>query len=205
MDSIVYIACGDKRSFDRFAAEIAAVGRETVQAWPLQALRRDRRMAGAPSCAVIDSRSASDQAWGEILAALGDDTLPPAVVVAEKPPVTRVVAAMKAGAADVLDFPWKRGALASAVEGAVAQSRARIARAASLAAMRGREARLTRREHEVFERIVRGMMNKQIALDLGISERTVKIHRGNVMSKMDALSVAELARVASALGLRIGD
>ncbi|PZU88249.1 MAG: DNA-binding response regulator [Shinella sp.] len=109
------------------------------------------------------------------------------------------VRAMKAGAVDFLTKPFKEQDILDAVATAMerdAQRRRENAHSAAVAAL---AQHLTPREREVMNAVVRGLMNKQIAFDLGISEVTVKLHRGNVMRKMEARSVADLVRKAEML------
>lgn len=168
------------------------------------------RERNVPQCVVVNP-AALQNGWNSLPEILAKNGAPFFVVCAAAPSTEQTVGAMKAGAVSVVDIAAKKQArspaelLDSAIEEALRRSRAALARMAAQDTLREREGRLTRREHEVFERIVRGMMNKQIGVDLGINERTVKIHRANVMSKLDALSVAELVRIASLLGLQIGD
>lgn len=168
------------------------------------------RERGIPECVVVIP-SAPRSGWDSIVETIGKNGAPFFVVCAASPTTEQTVRAMRAGAVSVIDIAARKQArspaelLDSAIAEALRRSRSSLARAAAQDALREREERLTKREHEVFERIVRGMMNKQIGIDLGINERTVKIHRANVMAKLDALSVAELVRIASILGLQIGD
>ncbi|MCM2394573.1 response regulator transcription factor [Rhizobium sp. S95] len=109
------------------------------------------------------------------------------------------VRAMKAGAVDFLTKPFKEQDILDAVATAMerdARSRQENAHSAAVAAL---AQNLTPREREVMNAVVKGLMNKQIAFDLGISEVTVKLHRGNVMRKMEARSVADLVRKAEML------
>ena len=109
------------------------------------------------------------------------------------------VRAMKAGAADFLTKPVDRTALLAAVQNAIERdAEARSARN-ELATLRARFNSLSARERQVFEAVVAGQLNKQIAADLGAAERTVKAHRARVMAKMAASSVADLVRFANRL------
>ena len=111
------------------------------------------------------------------------------------------VRAMKAGAVDFLIKPFRDQDLLDAVQQAIEHDRERREIEHSTADLRARHASLTSREQEVMSWVVTGRLNKQIAGELGTSEITVKVHRGNVMRKMCANSVAELVRMASRLGI----
>jgi FixJ family two-component response regulator len=109
------------------------------------------------------------------------------------------VRAMKAGAVDFLTKPVARETLLEAVERALATDRERRAAGSADHALRGRLRSLTPREREVFDRVAAGRLNKQIADDLGIAERTVKAQRASVMAKLGASTAAELGRMAAEL------
>jgi FixJ family two-component response regulator len=111
------------------------------------------------------------------------------------------VEAMRGGAVDFLEKPADPASLLDAVERAVAKRSALAARAEARADVARRLELLTGRERQVFEGVVRGLPNKQIAAQLGIALKTVKVHRGRVMQKMEAESVADLVRLAETLGL----
>jgi FixJ family two-component response regulator len=113
--------------------------------------------------------------------------------------VASSVRAMKAGALDFLTKPVEPDILLEAVANAVARDSERHASRASLAIARSRWGTLTERERDVFERVVTGTLNKLIAAELGITERTVKAHRHEVMAKMGVRSVAELVDLAHLL------
>ena len=113
--------------------------------------------------------------------------------------VASSVRAMKGGAVDFLTKPVEPGVLLQAVAIALARDDELRGSRARLALARSRWATLTERERDVFERVVKGTLNKLIAADLGISERTVKAHRHEVMAKMGARSVAELVETAQQL------
>ncbi|MDP9810948.1 FixJ family two-component response regulator [Rhizobium tibeticum] len=110
------------------------------------------------------------------------------------------VRAMKAGAVDFLTKPFKDQEILDAVATAIERDAVRRRQNAQSQAVASLAGSLTPREREVMEAVVRGLMNKQIAYELGISEVTVKLHRGNVMRKMEVRSVAELVRKAEVLG-----
>jgi FixJ family two-component response regulator len=113
------------------------------------------------------------------------------------------VRAMKAGAIDFLTKPFREQDLLDAIHQAMEQDRARCARDSATASLRERFASLTVREREVMAWVVSGQLNKQIAAELGTSEVTVKVHRGHLMRKMRADSVAGLVRMAGQLGIAL--
>ena len=112
------------------------------------------------------------------------------------------VQAMKAGAVDFLTKPFRDQDMLDAVAAALERDRNRRKDERQLSDLRARFEALTEREREVMGLVTAGLMNKQIAGELGLSEITVKIHRGHVMRKMAARSLADLVRMAEALGVR---
>ncbi len=133
------------------------------------------------------------------LAELGS-TLP-IIFVTGHADVPTTVRAIKAGAEDVLTKPVSSEQLLGAIEQAMAHHRASREQRKGLEAFRELLARLTPREHQVFERVVQGKINKQIAHQLGATERTIKAHRQRVMEKMQVHTLAELVSIAERLGL----
>jgi FixJ family two-component response regulator len=121
------------------------------------------------------------------------------IVFTGSPDARVSIQAMKAGAVDVLVEPVTPKQLSSAIDAAIELSRASLLRNAALQQLRDRYASLTSREREVMGLVVSGLLNKQVAFELGITERTVKEHRGNVMRKMQADSLPDLVRMAARL------
>jgi FixJ family two-component response regulator len=114
--------------------------------------------------------------------------------------VPMTVRAMKAGAVEFLTKPLGDGVLLSAIQQAIGRSRLAVEQETGMQALRDCHASLSRREREVMALVVTGLMNKQVGGKLSISEITVKAHRGNVMRKMKARSLADLVTMAAKLG-----
>jgi FixJ family two-component response regulator len=155
--------------------------------------------ASLHGCAVIDIAmpGLTGLAVQEALADSGGERQ--IVFITGEGDVPTSVNAMRAGAVDFLTKPFDEKHLLQAIETALARDRtAREARAAA-AAIESRLATLTLRERQVLALVVEGRLNKQIAGDLGIAEKTVKVHRGRMMEKMNVRSVAELVRTTSQL------
>jgi FixJ family two-component response regulator len=161
----------------------------------MQAKRPD-----APGCLVLDVRlpGMSGLAFQEELAKAGGAL--PVIFITGHGDVPMTVRAMKAGAAEFLTKPFDDQVLIDAIHTAIERDRARRRDAASLAALMALYHQLTERERQVMKLVVAGRVNKQIAAELGLSLVTVKVHRGQVMRKMLAKSVAELVRMADRLG-----
>lgn len=160
-------------------------------------------LADAPGCLVLDVRlpGLNGLDLQARMNAAGTDL--PIIFITGHGDIPMSVRAMKAGAAEFLTKPFRDDELLAAVEQALARSAAQQARKAELAALKRRYASLTAREREVMALVVAGLLNKQIAAELGASEITVKVHRGQVMRKMQASSLPELVRAAERLGLPV--
>lgn len=153
-----------------------------------------------PSCLVLKADLPKSSGL-DLQRQLFGQTRMPIIVMTGLGDVVTSVQAMKAGAFDVLETPLDQGVLLSAIRNALEQSNAIQFEESELDALRSRYASLTRREREVMGLVVAGLLNKQIGGELGISEITVKAHRGQVTRKMAAGSVPGLVTMAAHLGV----
>lgn len=159
----------------------------------------DRAAHDGPSCLVLDVQMPGLDGL-ELQQALADRAAQ-IVFLTGHGDVPMCAEAMKAGAVDFLTKPVDDDELLAAVARGLARSGEVRKAKAERAAARARLDTLTPREFEVMQRVIAGLLNKQIADDLGTAEKTIKIHRGRVMEKMGVTSVAELVRVAQAAGV----
>ena len=160
----------------------------------------DAKRPDAPSCLVLDVRlpGRSGLAFQEDLAKAGIAI--PVIFITGHGDIPMTVRAMKAGAVEFLTKPFDDQQLLDAIHAAVERDRTLRREATVVTGLKARYAGLTARECEVMKLVAAGRANKQIAGDLGISEVTVKVHRGQVMRKMRARSLADLVRMADRLG-----
>lgn len=156
----------------------------------------------APSCLILDVRlrGESGLAFQEQIAKSG--VRMPIVFMTGYGDIAMTVKAMKAGAVDFFAKPFRDQDMLDAVANALARDGERLAAEQSVAGLRTAYESLTPREREVLVFVVAGLMNKQIAYEMDLTEVTVKIHRGRVMKKMAARSVADLVRKAESLGVQ---
>jgi len=160
-----------------------------------------RARSNTPSCLVLDV-SLPEINGLELQKLIGSDrTDMPIIFITGHGDVPMTVQAMKAGAVEFLTKPFDDEVLLSAIRHALKRSMSVLDDQTEISALRSSYESLTRREQEVLRLVVAGMLNKQTGLKLGISEITVKAHRGKMMQKMKADSVADLVKMAVRLGL----
>lgn len=200
-NEIVYVVNENPETRATICCYLEGAGLETVACG--SAAECLHESAGTPPCCAILDIELPDMSGLDLqleLAALGV----PIVFVTTYSEVTAIVRALKAGAVDLLQPPLSKDHVLVAVNAALDQYRRRRRAYMALVEARTRRATLTPREKQVMRLIVNGLLNKQVALDLGISEVTVQIHRGRIMDKMRARSFAHLVRMAQTLESSLG-
>jgi len=161
-----------------------------------------RARSAVPSCLVLDVTLPGLDGL-ELQRQLADRNDVPIVFITGHGDVPMSVRAMKAGAVEFLTKPFNDGVLLQAIEAAIERSRVALRVESEMRALRERHESLTPRERQVMALVVLGLLNKQVGAELGISEITVKLHRGQVMRKMNARSLPDLVTMADRLGLRL--
>jgi FixJ family two-component response regulator len=159
------------------------------------------KISSAPGCIILDVRMPGMSGVDLQKELLRLENEMPIIFITGHGDIPMAVRVMKAGAVEFLTKPFRDQDLLDAIQQAIARDDNRRKELRDVAGLRGRLESLTRREREVMQLVVRGLLNKQIAAELGTSETTIKIHRGQVMHKMQADSVPELVRMAGKLGL----
>ena len=197
---MVFVVDDDISVREALEAMISSAGREVVAFESAAAFLAYPRTS-RPSCLVLDV-GLPDLNGLELQARIaGDRAEMPIIFITGYGDVPMTVKAMKAGAVEFLTKPFDDAAMLEAVASALSRSRTTVDEQASLLALRKRYDSLSRREREVMELVVTGLLNKQVGGRLGISEITVKAHRGRVMEKMQVRSLAELVTICARLGV----
>jgi FixJ family two-component response regulator len=153
-----------------------------------------------PSCLILDV-ALPDGSGIDLQRQLSAGDYPPIIFLSGASDIPTSVRAIKAGAIDFLTKPWRNADLLTAIETAIAQDCHVRAERAERMRLKHRHSCLTPREREVLPLVVSGLLNKQAAAELGISETTLQIHRSRVMRKMEAESLAQLVRMAGKLAV----
>jgi FixJ family two-component response regulator len=155
----------------------------------------------APGCIVLDVRlpDLSGLDLQQELAKANVDL--PVIFVTGHADIPMTVRAMKAGAVEFLTKPFREQELLEAVQRAISRHRQTRDQRASMRVLQSRYELLTPREREVFPLVASGLLNKQVAAELNASEKTIKVHRGQLMQKMEAHSLSDLIRMAEQLGV----
>ncbi len=191
----------DEDAIRRSASFMLKTSGYSVQTWPsgVAFLKEVRHVP--EGCILLDVRMPEMDGL-EVQAALNERGVTmPVIFLTGHADVTIAVRAMKAGAVDFLEKPFEKVALLSAIEAAFTRLAASDSGAARAAEARVILGALTPREREVLEGLAQGLPNKTIAYDLGISPRTVEVHRANLMSKLDVRTLSEALRLAFAAGM----
>jgi len=201
-DAMVFVVDDDAPMRESLKNLIRSVGLRVELFSSAQEFLRSKRL-DLPSCLVLDVRlpglsgldlqKRTTEAGMEI----------PIIFITGHGDIPMSVRAMKAGAVEFLTKPFRDQDLLDSIQEALERDRKAREEQSALQELRSRFASLTPREREVMERVVAGLLNKQIGAELGTSETTVKIHRHQVMEKMGAGSLPELVRMADRLGIAV--
>jgi FixJ family two-component response regulator len=199
--SVVFVVDDDPSMRKAITNLIESVGLQT-QAFAAATEFLALKLPDAPCCLILDIRLPGLSGL-DFQAKLADANIAiPIIFITAHGDIPMSVRAMKAGAVEFLPKPFRDQDLLDAVQTALDRDEARHEGEKTKAELRARFETLTPREQEVMACATGGLMNKQIAAEIGITENTVKVHRGNVTKKMGAKSLAELVRMADLLGVR---
>lgn len=196
---LVYVIDDDARVRAALTALLSSAGWRAMAFGSAQEYLEFAR-PDAPACVILDLDMPGMNGL-ELQRSVVEQEGPPIIFLTGHGDIPATVKAMKAGAAEFFTKPFDEDQLLAAIQAAItADSHARAQRA-ELRALRQRYARLTPREREVLPFVISGFLNKQTAGELGTSEITIRIHRGQIMRKMAADSLADLVRMAARLGV----
>lgn len=196
---IVFILDDDDRMREALSSLISSFGLRVATFGSASDFLKCER-PDSPACLVLDLKL-PDVCGLELQQMLADRDAPPIVFITGHGDIHCAVRAMKAGAIEFLLKPFGEKELLPAIEAGIALDRTARQKRLELAELARRHSLLTRREREVLPFVVAGFANKETAADLGTSEITIGVHRGQIMRKMGARSLAELVRMADRLGI----
>jgi FixJ family two-component response regulator len=199
-DALVYVVDDDVSVRESLEAMIRHSGFKAEVFSSARAFLERPRVEG-PSCLILDV-TLPDLSGLDVQRHIATEQASmPIIFITGYGDVPMSVEAMKAGAFEFLTKPFRDDVLLSSIRNAIARSQGALCDGAAMQSLRARYASLTKREREVMTLVVSGLMNKQIGGSLGTSEITVKAHRGKVMRKMQAESLADLVRMGQRLAL----
>jgi FixJ family two-component response regulator len=198
IDSIVFVIDDDPSIRNAITGLIRSVGMHVEAFASAQEFMTSNR-PDAPACLVLDVRMPGVSGLDLQREMMVADIRIPIIFITGHGDIPMSVRAMKAGAMEFLTKPFRDQDLLDAISQAIERDRAHRSQYSEMAELRRRFKKLTPREKEVMELVVSGLLNKQIAARLNISEITVKLHRHQVMEKMEAESLAELVKISEKL------
>jgi FixJ family two-component response regulator len=196
---IVFVVDDDESMRRALARLIRTAGLE-VEAFRSAQAFLDQPLPDRPACLVLDLRLQGSSGLDLQTELIGRKHYVPIIFITAYGDIASTVSAMKQGAVDFLEKPFKPSNLLDCIRRALALSQKQRAEQKEAAELERRFATLTLRERDVLMQVVTGKLNKQIASDLASAEKTIKVHRGRVMKKMGAGSVADLVRMTQKLG-----
>lgn len=199
-ESIVFIVDDDESVRKSLARLITSVGLK-VETFSSAIEYLNRAPYDGPACLVLDIRMPGLSGLDLQAELIKAEPTPSIIFITGHGNIPMSVQAIKAGAVDFIEKPFDEQALLDAVHLAIQKDRLAKDELAELKEIQERVESLTPRELEVFSLVVTGMLNKQIAFEMGITEKTIKVHRARVMQKMQADSLADLVRLAEKAGV----